>query len=266
MTKEHNLKCIIVSMLNNKGGVGKTTLVANLGHAMALRGMRVLIIDQDPQANCSGIFRLKKNDKTLYDFYSGEATLEECIGSTNYAGVDIIPNENETAALEVGLYMNAVENAQRLLELRTLAQDRYDVVLIDNSPSLSIYTMMSLLASDGAIIPLESGSQYSIDGFNSALKAIGLANSRVNHELKFLKAIINKADLRTNLSKQGNQMVKERFTGKVFDTVIPLNTIIGQAESKRQTVIRWSPTTNGSKAFGLWADEVIEFLGLERQP
>lgn len=255
---------MVISIINNKGGVGKTTCTVNLAHALANKGKRVLVVDQDPQSNTSSILS-NVGGKTLYHLYSGEATIDQCIYPTPYENVEILPNESATAALEIDLYTDVRANYYLLHgHLREYAEKNYDICLIDNSPSLGIFTIMSLLCSDSAIIPIESGSRYSIDGFVAAYEAIKTASSRVDHELKFLRALINKVDMRTTISKSSVDYMRRKFGEKLFNTTIPVNSDIMRSEADRQTVIRYSPNSTGARRFKALAEELIELLDSDR--
>lgn len=251
---------MIISMINNKGGVGKTTCTVNVAHALANREKRVLVIDHDPQANCTSILTPQVGEpNTLYDLYSeADLNVSKCIYPTIYQNVDILPNEGETAALELGLYQD-VRTSYRLLrdKIYEYANEHYDYVLIDCPPTLGLWVVMSLAASDCAIIPIEAGSRYSIDGFVAALKAIDNITSRVNHGLKFLKAVVNKVDMRSSVSKLSVDHIRSQFQDKVFTTTIPINNAIQGAEAVKETVIRHAPQSNGAKRFRMLAEEII---------
>lgn len=253
---------MIVSIINNKGGVGKTTITCNLAHAAANKGKRVLVVDHDPQSNTSSIFVPQTGaPKTLHDLYAGNTPIQQCIYPTLYDGVHILPNEPATAALELELYQD-VRMSYHLLRdsIRDYADRNYDLVLIDCPPTLGLWVVMSLVASDCAIIPIEAGSRYSIDGFVAAFDAINSISQRVNHGLKFLKAVVNKVDLRSGISRLSVEHIRNQFADKVFETTIPINADIQKAEMEGDTVIRHAPQSNGAKRFRALADEIIGLL------
>lgn len=253
---------MIISIINNKGGVGKTTLTCNLAHAIANKGKRVLVIDHDPQSNTSSILTPQSGDpKTLHDLYADGIPISQCIYPTPYSNVDILPNEGSTAALELELYQDVRTSYHLLREnLRDYAMANYDLVLIDCPPTLGLWVVMSLVASDCAIIPIEAGSRYSIDGFVAAFDAINTISQRVNHGLKFLKAVINKVDLRANISRMSVEHIRKQFGDKVFETTIPINSDIQKAEMGGETVVRFAPQSTGAKRFRLLADEILEMI------
>ena len=255
---------MLISVINHKGGVGKTCISTNLGHALANRGKKVLLVDCDAQCNSSSIFAPTDNmanPKTLYDVYANNIPVDQCIYSTPYENVDILMNSTETSHLEIDLYQDVRTSYQLLKDkLRDYANEHYDIVLLDNSPSLGIFSIMSLVASDCAIVPIEAGCRYSLDGFVAALDAIQSIADRVNHNLKFLKAVINKSDARTSISRVSIDHIRRQFTDKVFETAINQDTKIKEAVALKITVLRHAPSCTASKKFRALADEVIGLL------
>lgn len=252
---------MIVSIINNKGGVGKSTVTQNLAHALANCGMSVLIIDQDPQANTTSIMTHSAGNTTIYNLYKDGTPAEQCVHSTKYDRIDILPNTNNTDTVEVELYVDARQSYFLLRDkVREFAVSNYDITLIDCPPNLGLFVMMALICSDSAIIPIEAGSRYSVDGFRSAYEAIQAASSTVKHDLKFLRAVINKVDMRASISKTSVEYLRRQFGDKMFTVTIPSNTDIQKAEAERKTVIRYAPQSTGAKRFKLLADEFLELL------
>ena len=190
----------------------------NLAHALANKNLRVLVIDQDSQSNCSSILTPQTADpKTLHDLYSSDIPVESCIYPTSYSGVSILPNEGATASLELELYQD-VRSSYFLLRdrVREYAEANFDITLIDSPPNLGLFFVQALCASDVACIPIIAGSRFSIDGFVAAFEAVTSVSARLNHGLKFLKAIINKVDLRVGISKLSVDHIRSQFADKVF--------------------------------------------------
>ena len=252
---------MIIIVINNKGGVGKTTITANLAHGLANRGKKILVVDQDSQANTTSILSPPIGANTLYSLYSSNEPVSSYIYPTPYENLDLIPNENATATLELELYGD-VKTSYHLLrdKIRKYAEDNYDHTLIDSPPNLGIFVMMGLICADAAIIPIEAGSRYSIDGFVAAYEAIQAASQKINHDLRFLRAVVNKVDMRTSVSKTSVEYLKRHFGDKLFNTTIPINTEIQRAEMDRQTVIRHSPHSTGAKKFRLLTDELLGMI------
>ena len=255
---------MIISIINHKGGVGKSCISTNLSHALANRGKKVLVIDCDPQCNTSSIFgpaEEVEDPKTLYDIYANNTPVAECVYKTTYKNVDVIMNSPEISHLEMELYQDA-KNSYQLLRngVRKFASENYDITIIDNNPSLGLYTINSLIASDCAIVPIESGCRYSLDGFVAALEAISSIASRVNAELRFLKAVINKADSRTSISRASVDHIQRKFADKVFSTIINTDTKIKEAVAFKSTVLRHAPSCIASNKFRALANEVIGLI------
>ena len=252
---------MIIIVINNKGGVGKTTITTNIAHGLANRGKKVLVIDQDPQANTTSILSPPVGANTLYSLYSEGRPVPDYVYPTHYDNLDIIPNENATATLELELYGD-VKSSYHLLRdrVRAHAEANYDITLIDSPPNLGIFVMMGLICADSAIIPIEAGSRYSIDGFVAAYEAIQAASQKINHDLKFLRACINKVDMRASVSKASVEYLRRHFGDKLFTTTIPTNTDIQKAEMARQTVIRHSPHSTGAKRFRHLTEELLGLI------
>ena len=255
---------LIISIINHKGGVGKSCITTNLAHALANRGRKILVIDCDPQCNTSSIFTPESvvaDQKTLYDVYADNVPVTECIYKTTYDNIDAIRNSPDITHLEIDLYQDAKNSYQILRNnIRKHAVENYDITLIDNNPSLGLFTINSLIASDCAIIPIESGCRYSLDGFVAALEAIGSIAARVNAELRFLKAVINKVDSRTSISRASVDHIQRKFADKVFSTIINTDTKIKEAVAFKMTVLRHSPKSIASNKFRALANEVIGLL------
>jgi cellulose biosynthesis protein BcsQ len=252
---------MIISVINNKGGVGKSTITQNLAHALANKGKKVLVIDQDPQSNTTSVLLPPTNSNTLFNFYKDEIPILGCIYPTPYEGIDILPNSNKTDTIEVSLYADVRQSYFLLRDnLREHVLSAYDIALIDCPPNLGLFVMMALICSDSAIVPIEAGSRYSVDGFVSAFEAIEGAAGAVQHPLKFLRAVINKVDLRATIHKSSVDYLRRVYGEKIFQTTIPTNTDIQKAEMERETVLRYAPHCNGAKRFKALADELLEIV------
>ncbi|MFZ4859168.1 MAG: ParA family protein [Desulfuromonadaceae bacterium] len=269
---------MIIGMVNAKGGVGKSTCACNLAHALALRGKRVLVIDNDPQSNATSLLMGDQApQKTLFNLLESSmaiaevdlfdqtalpsppiTTLEQCIYPTVF-GVDVLPNSVDAATLEFDLYQDPSNYGLLRRLIRTYSQEHYDYCIIDCPPTLgAIWVIMCMVAADAIIVPVAAGSRMSLDGLSSVYSAVEKVSIKANTELKFLKALINKVDLRTSASKLIVETMKKRFPGKTFETAIPDNTAIEQAEIYRTTVLKHDPQCSASKRFRALAGELIE--------
>ncbi len=252
---------MIISIINNKGGVGKSTVTQNLAHALANKGKKVLVIDQDPQSNTTSVLIPPTGANTLYNLYKDGTAITSCIYPTPYELVDILPNCNKTDTLEISLYSDVRSSYFLLREnLREYGLQNYDICLIDCPPNLGLFVMMALICSDSAIIPIEAGSRYSVDGFISAYEAIQAAAGTVQHPLRFLRAVVNKVDLRASVHKSSVEYLRRSFGSKIFNCTIPTNTDIQKAEAERKTVLRYAPHSTGAKRFKTLADELLEII------
>ncbi len=251
---------MIISICNNKGGVGKTTITANLAHALANKGKKVLVIDNDPQGNTTSIMlgETIEPSVTLRDAYGDGVT--PTIYPTQYENVSLIANETATASLEPVLYGDLREAYHLLNDIIKDITGNYDYVLIDSPPNLGLFVIMSLVASDAAIIPLVSSSRFSIEGFVAAYDAIKAVSDNFNPRLKFLRAVINRVDKRTSVSKLSIEHIRQHFGSRVFETTIPHTTDIEAAEQSQLTVIRWKPQSGVSKRFRALAEELIDLI------
>jgi cellulose biosynthesis protein BcsQ len=251
---------MIISIINNKGGVGKSSATINLAHALANKGKHVLVIDQDSQCNSTSVLLPMAAQKSLREIYGGESNIRSCVFSSKFDGVDILPNDQTTSAMEMSLYENLGASSRLFIEVvRPYAHDNYDYTLIDCPPSLGLWLIMALASSDCAIIPVDAGSTFAIDGLTTSIHMINDIAERANPNLTFLRILINKADHRTSVSRMLVDFIRRTFReDKVFKTTIPFNTSIQQAELGRTSVIRHAPGSMGTKRYRELADELIE--------
>lgn len=255
---------MIISIANNKGGVGKTTTVVNLGHALAKAGKRVLVVDMDHQSNLSINLKAEERRRSLYELMDpteNSVIVEECIYPSPYKGLDILPNIEETAILEP--YLMRTEEGMGLFRkrFREYALTHYDVVLIDNAPALGTFVINALRCSDFVIVPISAGSKHSISGLIKALKFIDEEQVNGNPDLRFLKLLITNVDKRRSIHKDRVAQVQNMFDeDKFFQTVIPLNTDVEKAEDRDKSVLDWKPSAAASTAYKKLAQELISAM------
>lgn len=255
----------IISIVNNKGGVGKTTTAINLAHALSLKGKKVLLVDMDTQCNTTGFFDVQP-EKSLYELLTDITTTPiRCIYPTQIAGVHILPNVENTAFIESDLYSDPTHVRFLLDRLRPHIIDRYDVTLIDCPPSMGCFVWMAMVASDFVVIPIEAGSRMSLEGITKTIRAINeIRTSTLNEHLLLLKFLYTKANLRRSADMSALTVLKERFPGQIFETTIHEATAIKQAEMVRETVLKNAPKSKSSVKFKELADEVLnEIEGLK---
>lgn len=247
----------IISVANQKGGVGKTTTTINLAAALGEEGKKVLVIDMDPQGNTTSGIGIDKNnvENTVYELILGECTIKESILRDVIKNVSLIPANVNFAAAEVELI--GIEKQEYILknEIEWIT-DQYDYILIDCPPSLSTLTVNALTASDSVLVPIQC-EYYALEGLSQLIHTVNLIKQRLNSKIGIEGVVFTMYDSRTNLSAQVVENVKENFAYNVFETVIPRNTRVAEAPSYGMPVIQYDPKANGSEAYRSLAREVI---------
>jgi cellulose biosynthesis protein BcsQ len=257
----------IISIVNNKGGVGKTTVAVNLAHALTRRGQRVLVIDMDTQCNATSILCSKELGRnTLYEvFAESNVPIEQCIYPTEYERLFCLPNTNDTGALEPPL-LRALPDSFEIIRqrIRQYAQDSYDFTFLDCPPNMGFFVVSALHASDFVIVPVLAGSAFSVEGLSKAIDLINDIRTNSNSDLKFLRLMINQVDRRTAMAKVSIDQINKHFTpDQIFTTMIPVNAAFQRAENEAKTIIRYDPTTLGAKAYRALAKELLGIFALD---
>ena len=256
-TKERRMGKII-SVANQKGGVGKTTTTINLAAALGESGKKILVIDMDPQGNTTSGVGVEKNEveNTVYELILGECSIKECVIKDVLDNVSLIPANVNFAAAEVELI--GIEKQEYILknELDWI-KDQYDFILIDCPPSLSTLTVNALTASDSVLVPIQC-EYYALEGLSQLIHTINLIKERLNNKIVIEGVVFTMYDSRTNLSAQVVDNVKANFAYNVFDTVIPRNTRLAEAPSFGMPILTYDPKATGSEAYRSLAKEVIE--------
>uniref|UniRef100_I2Q7I1 ATPase involved in chromosome partitioning n=1 Tax=Desulfovibrio sp. U5L TaxID=596152 RepID=I2Q7I1_9BACT len=256
---------IIITIANNKGGVGKTTLTCNLAHALTLKGGRALVIDTDSQCNSTSLLTGGNISfqNSLYDILTArDPAPKEAIVESSIKRIDLLPNISDTAVLEYDLSQNLPENYSILRSrIRSYVKERYDYILIDTPPNLGYFSLSSLFAADFCIVPISAGSAYSIEGLLRVLAIIEKIQEDGNPDLRFLRLLVNNIDRRTAMGRVIVSELEENFQGKMFETHIPRSTVFEQAEYIKSTVFGHHATTYGAKAYRELATELKRLLG-----
>lgn len=249
----------ILSIFNQKGGVGKTTTVINLASYLSNSKKTVLIVDMDPQANAtSGIGIRNKNELkcTVYEALLSDEKILDCICKSSFEGVSVLPANINLAGAEIE--MSRMINRDYLLkDILDEIKNGYDYILIDCPPSLNVLTVNSLAASNGVIIPIQS-EYYALEGVSELINTCKLVQKRINPDLYIEGILMTMCDKRTNLSKQVEEEVRNYFKGKVFTTTIPRNIRLAEAPSYGKPILDYSPNSRGAIAYKKLAKEIIK--------
>ncbi len=247
----------IISLVNQKGGVGKSTSTMNLGAYLVLLGKRVLLIDMDPQANItSGLgFRPENQTKNIYLALSAKIRLEEAIINTSIVGLDLIPATPDLAAATIEL-VEAVDREFVFYNAIKTIHEKYDFILIDCPPSLGLLTVNSLTASDKILIPIQC-EYYALEGLKQLMESINLIKENLKENIEIMGAVLTMFDKRNQLSHQVVKEVRRHFPGHVFDSIIPRNVSLAEAPSFGKTILEYAPDSSGAKAYNYLAREVI---------
>jgi chromosome partitioning protein len=245
-----------IACANQKGGVGKTTTVVNLGSYLALAGERVLIIDLDPQGNAtSGLgFDRESIERSIYDAVIDGTNIEDLILAGPVDRLDVVPSAIALAGAE--LELAPVEGRERRLARQlTDATDRYDYVLIDCPPALGLLTVNALTAADSVLIPLQC-EYYALEGLTQLLATLNLIRDNLNPGLAINGIVLTMFDARTNLSADVAAEARRHLGSLVFDTVVPRSVRLSEAPSHGLPIQRYSPDSTGARAYAALAAEI----------
>jgi len=248
----------IISIANQKGGVGKSTTAINLSAAIAEKNKRVLVIDSDPQGNTTSGLGVDKNavEKTIYDVYLGNDTINHCIVKTEYDNLELLPSNVNFAAAEIELI--GVEKKEYILRNEVdYVKDNYDFIIIDCPPSLSLLTVNALASSDTVLVPVQC-EYYALEGLSQLIHTINLVKERLNPSLEMEGVVFTMYDSRTNLSSQVVENVKENLEERIFDTLIPRNIRLAEAPSYGQPITTYEPKSAGAESYRNLAEEIIK--------
>ena len=255
--KINNLSMKIISIANQKGGVGKTTTSINLSAGLAAEGKRVLLIDADPQANASsglGI-DIKTLDKTIYECLVSDLDPNTAVLPTSLPNLSVLPSHIDLVGAEIEM-LNLDDREQRMKQMLARLNDIYDYILIDCSPSLGLITVNALTACHSVIIPVQC-EFFALEGIAKLLNTIKIIKSRLNPDLQIEGFLLTMYDSRLRLSNQVYEEVKRHFGQLVFDTVIARNVRLSEAPSHGMSVIEYDPLSKGAQNYIQLAKELI---------
>jgi len=248
----------VITISNQKGGVGKTTTAVNLSASIAKAGKSVLIIDSDPQGNATtGLGYSKSSLKAgLYDFMLGSAGVDVSAVKTEMPGMSLMGATKELIGAEVEMYLE--DNREYLLKKRLEGiKDTYDFIIIDCPPSLGFLTINAITASDYVLVPLQC-EYYALEGLSQLLDTLKAVKKSLNPGLKIVGILLTMYDARNNLSAQVQEEVRGHFKGTVFDTVIPRNVRLSEAPSYGKPIIIYDAQSRGARSYLDLAKEVIK--------
>jgi len=259
------MNCKIISVVNQKGGVGKTTTTANVSTALAAIGNKVLVIDLDPQGNASTGFGIEQEARksNIYHALIGESDISEAIIETSIPNLSIISATTDLSGAELELL--EIENREfRLKWLLEKAKQNFSYILIDCPPSLSILTLNALVASSSVLIPLQC-EFFALEGLSHLLKTISLVQKKLNSNLEIEGIVLTMYDTRNKLTSWVEKDVRECLGDLVFSTVVPRNVRISEAPSHGQPAIIYDLKCQGSIAYINLAKEMIKKIMLKEK-
>ena len=239
----------IVSIVNQKGGVGKTTTSVNLSACLAELNYRVLVIDIDPQGNTtSGLgIEICEETNTIYDVLSGDSIAEEAIYKTDFGTLFVCPSDIQLAGSEIEL-VDAEKREFRLKECIDSIKDNFDYILIDCPPSLNLLTLNALVASDSVLIPVQC-EYYALEGLSRLMQTVKTVKQRFNPKIEVDGVLLTMFDTRTNLSIMVADEVKKFFPKKVYKTVIPRNVRLSEAPSYGEPITVYDKYSRGAESY-----------------
>lgn len=248
----------IFCVANQKGGVGKTTTAVNTAASLVRRRQRVLLVDLDAQGNATMGSGIEKSEcrLTVYELLIGKADFDEVVCKSESGGYDVLPANRELSAAEIDL-MQLKNPDRKLREVLTAVADRYDFILIDCPPSLSMITVNALCSAQGVIIPMQC-EYFALEGLSDLVNTVRRVRHNKNPELRVIGLLRVMFDARITLQQEVSQQLKDNFGDRVFDTIIPRNVRLAEAPSYGEPGIVYDKSSRGAKAYLAFGRELIK--------
>ncbi len=253
----------IIAVINQKGGVGKTTTVINLAAGLSMKGKKILVIDLDPQGNATtglGLLNTISSENTIYSVLNGNKNIFEVIQTTNFPNLNLISSNVDLSGIEVETAGDSRRAFKLKDELGSILNDSrasYDYILVDCPPSLSLLTIMALVASNALIVPLQT-EFFALEGLTQLMKTIERIKSNLNPSLEIRGILLTMFDKRNKLSEQVEIEARNYFKEKVYSTAVPRNVRLSEAPSHGMPVLLYDKICPGSKAYFKFTEEFLD--------